>query len=205
VGAFFFDARGDQAVGEAIINLHSSLDAADVAAWPTAGLVRDTSIYAPALVYDKDGVPLNRPNVSQQDIWAVPGTATRTSARPRASMGILTDTRAMAWAFPTGNEDICTSCSLLQHHRLGPGGRTARWSRSFGTNVAAIGAQWQANSETAYGVDIPAAATRSRTRMRHSAWIRTWTRPGANNSTAILPFSLATAYKTNWESETGFA
>jgi len=206
VGAFFFDARGDQAVGEAIINLHSSLDAADVATWPVAGIVRDTSIYDAALVYDKNGVPLNRPAVSQQDIWGRSWDGnTNLGAGREHPMGILTDTRAMAWSFPSGNEDILYFVFDFYNITASDPAAYSSLDPEVRDDIAAIGAQWQANSEQAYGVDIPAGGYTITDAYAAFGMDPDVDEAGANNSTAILPFSLATAYKTNWVSETGFA
>lgn len=206
VGAFFIDFRGDQAVGEAIIPLHSSLDAADVAAWPNGGIVRDTAIYAEALVYDKAGQLLNRPSVSQQDIWgrAWDGNPNLGAGREHP-MGILTDTRAMAWSFPSGNEDILyfvfdfyniTASDRAVYNSLDP---------AIQDEIAAIGQQYQDNVQSVLGVDIPAAGYTITEAYAAFGMDPDVDDAGSNNSTAILPFSLAAAYKTDWFSATGFA
>jgi len=205
VGAFFFDARGDQAVGEALINLHSSLDGADVAAWPNGGVVRDTSIYDLALVYDKNGQPLNRPAVSQQDIWGRSWDGNpNLGAGRQHPMGILTDTRAMAWSFPSGNEDILYF--VFDFYNITASDRSAYndLDPAVQDEIAAIGAQFQANSEQAYGVDLPSGGYTIQQTYAAFAMDPDVDAAGANNSTAVLPFSLALAYKTNWVSEQGF-
>jgi hypothetical protein len=206
VGAYFFDARGDQAVGEAVINLHSSLDADDVANWPAAGIVRDTAIYNAALVFDQNGVPLNRPAVSQQDIWgrAWDGN-TNLGAGREHPMGILTDTRAMAWSFPTGNEDILYFAFDFYNITASDPSVYANLDPAIRDDIAAIGAQFQANSEDAFGVDIPAGGYTIAQAYAAFSMDPDVDAAGSNSSTAILPFSLATAYKTNWVSEEGFA
>src|SRR3989454_5423763 len=61
VGAFFFDARGDQGAGEGLTLAYSRLDPNDVAAWPNGAKVRDPALYHPQL--------LGQPAVSQGDVW----------------------------------------------------------------------------------------------------------------------------------------
>src|SRR2546422_6925164 len=46
VGAFFMDPRGDQAQGDPITLVYSSLDPADAGAWPNGAFVRDTTLFA---------------------------------------------------------------------------------------------------------------------------------------------------------------
>ena len=46
-GAFFFDAQGDQDMGDPIQPVFNYLNSADAAAWPNGGVVRDASLYNP--------------------------------------------------------------------------------------------------------------------------------------------------------------
>src|SRR3972149_6998596 len=59
VGAFFFDARGDQAHGEGRTLVFNALNSDDLDAWPTAAGVNDTSLFHSSLI--------GRQTVSQQD------------------------------------------------------------------------------------------------------------------------------------------
>src|SRR5256885_4600420 len=45
VGAYFMDPRGTQAQGDGVTPVYSSLDPADIAAWPAGAVVRDTAVY----------------------------------------------------------------------------------------------------------------------------------------------------------------
>src|SRR5256884_2696798 len=45
IGAFFMDPRGDQAQGDPITLVYSSLDPTDAAGWPNGAVIRDTAIY----------------------------------------------------------------------------------------------------------------------------------------------------------------
>src|SRR3989449_6886747 len=101
VGAFFFDARGDQAMGDPQSLVFSRLDPTDVASWasPPTKTVLDTAIYNPVLI--------GQDAVSQGDVFVRywegnPGFLTgRTHP-----MGIAVDERILAWNYPSGNEDI---------------------------------------------------------------------------------------------------
>src|SRR5437899_3523849 len=66
VGAFFFDARGDQGAGEGLTLAYSRLDPNDVAAWPNGAKVRNPAdptqaLYNPVLV--------GQDAISQGDVW----------------------------------------------------------------------------------------------------------------------------------------
>lgn len=103
-GAYFMDARGDQLTGEGITGWYNALDPADKAAWPNGAVVRDASdsIYNPLLV--------GQQTISQGDAWVRywegnPDKGPRTGPGQHP-LGILVDQRALAWNFPSGNEDI---------------------------------------------------------------------------------------------------
>src|SRR5437868_3644458 len=99
VGAFFFDPRGDQAHGEGRTNVMNALNSADLAAWPTAANINDTSLFNSALI--------GRQTVSQQDTWVRfwDGNTNLSNGRQHP-MGILVEQRGLAWNFPSGNQDI---------------------------------------------------------------------------------------------------
>ncbi|HYK12270.1 MAG TPA: hypothetical protein VEV39_15825 [Gemmatimonadales bacterium] len=153
-GSFFMDPRGDQADGSPLTLVYNSLDAGDQAAWPSPeGFVTDTSIYASVL--------LTRPNVSQQDLWfrAWDGNPTRLGGRAHP-MGILVDTRGMAWNFPTGNEDIIyfvytftnvTSSVTADYDNAS----AVNHDPTYLADLSALGAQFQSLNQTKYGFAFP--------------------------------------------------
>ena len=113
-GACFFEALGTQQHGTPITNIYSSLDAADLAAWPAEGSVPDFP-FATAYLVDEDifstvltrGGPGGTPRASgsQQDTWVMywdgdPGL----SANRDHPLGVTIEQRTMAWNFPAGNE-----------------------------------------------------------------------------------------------------
>ncbi len=91
--------RGRPRQGDAITNIYSSLNASDIAGWPSAAFVKDPSLYNAAL--------LGRQSISQQDTWVRywDGNTTITSGRKHA-MGVLVEQRGLLWNFPSGNQDI---------------------------------------------------------------------------------------------------
>ena len=99
VGVFFMDPRGDQREGDAVTNIYSSINSSDVAVWPTAGYVKDSSLYSTEL--------LGRLSISQQDTWVRywDGDPALSAGRNHM-MGVLVEQRGLLWNFPSGNQDI---------------------------------------------------------------------------------------------------
>ncbi len=99
VGAYFFDGRGDQTVGQGVTNIYSSNIQDDLNNWPSAAYVKDPTLFDPAL--------LGLKAMSQQDTWVRywDGNVNLLTGRDHP-MGLLVDQRTMAWNFPTGNQDI---------------------------------------------------------------------------------------------------
>ena len=106
-GAFFFDARGTQQHGSPITQIFNSLDAGDLAAWPSEGMVPDFPNVT-AFVTDADlfnDVLLDRQGASQQDSWVMYWDGDPAFLANRTHpMGITIEQRTMAWNFPSGNE-----------------------------------------------------------------------------------------------------
>ena len=144
------DPRGDQAEGDPITLVYSSLDPGDAANWPNGAKVRDTAIY--------NGVLIGRDNISQEDLWVRTweGNPAFLSGRTHP-MGILVEERGMAWNYPTGNEDIiyfvftfynvtASDPAVYNNPSIDPAIRS---------EIAAIGADFQARNEARFGINIP--------------------------------------------------
>ena len=133
----------------------NSLDAGDQAGWPTPeGVLTDTSS-----VYNS--VLLGRNSVSQQDLWfrAWDGNPTKLGGRAHP-MGILVDTRGMAWNYPTGNEDIIyfvytftniTSSVAADYNNTS----VVNHDPTYLNDLAALGLQFQQLNQTKYGFAFP--------------------------------------------------
>jgi hypothetical protein len=204
VGAYFMDPRGDQAVGRGITQVYSSIDPGDAAAWPYAAYVRDTAIYASALI--------NRPNVSQQDMWmrAWDGDPNLTTGRTHP-MGILVDQRGLAWNFPTGNEDILYF--VYNFFNVTPTDRSVYlanlppWMAADAQlvdQIVAVGQQLHDGAATTLGVDIPSGGFPIDNMYAAFFMDPDVADASFNYSTAVLPFSLAVAYASSFEGLAGY-
>lgn len=150
VGVFFMDPRGDQLQGDGVTQVWSSLDANDVASWPSNALVHDAAIFHPVL--------LGRKSVSQEDLWvrAWDGSPARLAGRTHP-MGILVEERGLAWNYPTGNEDIdyfiytfynisASNCAKYQNATIDP---------SIADSLCDIGKNFQALNSQHFGITFP--------------------------------------------------
>src|SRR3989454_2575081 len=193
VGAFFMDPRGDQSEGDPITLVYNSLDAGDAASWPNGGIVRDTAIYADVLQ--------GRQSVSQQDLWVRTWEGNPSFLAGRTHpMGILVEERGMAWNFPTGNEDIIyfvfkftnvTAKDPLVYQN--PTNDPAIWSE-----VAAIGADFQARNEARFNVNIPDAGYPFTNLFAAFFADEDVGDASKNYSTAVIPFDMMVAYKSDF-------
>lgn len=148
VGAFFLDFRGDQAAGTPLTGMLSSRDTADLKTWPSAALLRDTSLFNSSI--------LGRPSASDQDLWTRywEGDPHRLSGRTHP-MGIVIDQRVMAFNAPTGNPDIIylvytmtnvTASDPAVYNQIDPAVRR---------DYAALGAQFKHLNDSAFGINLP--------------------------------------------------
>jgi hypothetical protein len=204
VGAFFMDPRGDQAVGQGITLTYSSIDPQDAANWPYAAYVRDTAIYATALI--------NRPNVSQQDMWmrAWDGNPSLTTGRTHP-MGILVDQRGLAWNFPTGNEDILyfvyNFFNITASDRSVYLANLPPWMAADAQlvdEIVAVGQRLHDGVKSTLGVDIPPGGFPINNMFAAFFMDPDVGDATSNYSTAVLPFSLAVAYQSNFEGLAGY-
>lgn len=191
VGAFFFDARGTQVQGDAVTLVYNSLDAGDAAAWPNGAVVRDTALYSSVLI--------GRNSISQQDLWtrAWDGNPAFLSGRTHP-MGILVEERGLAWNFPTGNEDIvyflftfynitARNCSV--YSGLDP---------AIQAEICQIGQNFQTRNEAVFNFDIPDGGYPIGNLYSAFAMDPDVGDAGHNFSTAILPFNMGVAYKSDF-------
>ncbi len=196
VGAYFFDARGTQVAGDPITLVYNSLDAQDAGAWPNGAVVRDADLFHASL--------LGQDNVSQQDLWtrAWDGNPAFLSGRTHP-MGILVEERGLAWNYPTGNEDIiyflftftnvtARNAAVYNNPTINP---------AVQAEIAAIGADFQNRNEAAFNLDIPDNGYVIRDLYGAFSMDPDVGDAGHNYSTAVLPFSMAVAYKADFLEE----
>src|SRR5437899_2201270 len=193
VGAFFMDPRGDQAEGDPITLVYSSLDPGDAANWPNGAKVRDTAIY--------NGVLIGRDNISQEDLWVRTweGNPAFLSGRTHP-MGILVEERGMAWNYPTGNEDIiyfvftfynvtASDPAVYNNPSIDPAIRS---------EIAAIGADFQARNEARFGINIPNGGYAFDSMYAAFFSDQDVGDASKNYSTAVIPFDMMVAYKSDF-------
>lgn len=200
VGAFFFDPRGDQAHGEGRTNVFNGLSAADLAEWPSAAYIRDTTLFNAALI--------GRRTVSQQDLWTRfwDGNPNLSAGRQH-SMGILVEQRALAWNFPSGNQDIVYFLYRFINITARDASRYANlanygYTQADIDEIVAIANEWQDRAEAAYNVQIPDTGFAWTNMFAAFAQDPDVGQAGQNYSNAILPFNIALAYKSDFREPT---
>jgi hypothetical protein len=103
-GAWFYNTSTGSGNGVEIRPIFSSTDAADVASWPAEALVPSGTDPTAALY---DATLQGAVAASQGDNWFISWEGDPSNLTSRTHpMGILVETRSLAWNFPTGNEDI---------------------------------------------------------------------------------------------------
>ena len=191
VGAYFMDPRGTQAQGEGLTPVYNSLDPADAAAWPNGGIARDPALYNPIL--------LGRNIVSQQDIWTRTwdGNPSLLSGRTHP-MGVAVDIRGMGWNYPSGNEDNLYFIYTFYNVTASDPARYNTLDPAIRSEIAAIGQKFSDGVKARLNVTVPAAGYRF-----DNLYAAFFMDPDvgdatANYSTAILPFNLGIAYKSDF-------
>jgi hypothetical protein len=192
VGAFFMDPRGDQTEGDPITLVYNSLDPGDAAGWPNGAVVRDTAIY--------NSVLIGRNSISQEDLWVRTwdGNPAFTGSARTHPMGILVEERGLAWNFPTGNEDIVYFVYNFYNVTASTPTVYANLDPAIQNEIAAVGADFQARNEAAYGLNIPDGGY-AVTNM-FAAFFADMDVGDAsfNYATAVIPFAMGVAYKSDF-------
>jgi len=190
-GVYFMDPRGDQNAGDPVSLVYNSLDPDDAQNWPDQGIIRDTAIYSDILI--------GRQSASQQDLWVRIWDGNPTIAGARAHpMGILVEERGMGWNFPSGNEDIIyfvfdfyniTAEDRAVYNNLRP---------EIQDSIHDIAVDFVTGVEDRFGVDIPSGGYTIGDFYAAFFMDPDVGNAGANYSTAILPFQMAVAYKSDF-------
>ena len=190
-GVYFMDARGDQGAGDPVSLIFNSLDPDDAANWPVGAEVRDTAIYNPILI--------GRDNLAQQDLWVRIWDGNPTIAGGREHpMGVLVEERALGWAFPSGNEDIVYIVYTFYNISASDRAVYDGLYPAIQDSVWAIATDYVAGAEDRFGVDIPSGGY-AITDMYAAFYMDPDVGDaGSNYSTAILPYNMAIAYKSDF-------
>jgi hypothetical protein len=197
VGAWGIDTRGPAEHMQALTGIYNSLNTDDVANWPSAAVIRDTSLYDSTLV--------GRSSISQQDTWMRywDGAPSLVTGR-RHTMGLLVEQRSLAWNFPTGNEDLIyfvfrfTNVTARGSSGVYDGLSSLGYSSTDIDDVKAIGDAFQTQSEAAFNVAIPDGGyTFNNVYVGFTADMDVGDATN-NYASADLPFTLATTWKADW-------
>ena len=203
IGAYFFDARGDQAAGDGLSLVYSRLVPADVAAWSQAGFTKkvlDPDIYNSLL--------LGRDEISQGDVWVRywEGDPTFLTGRTHP-MGIAVDQRMLGWNFPAGNEDILYIVYTFYNV-------TARKASNKYQNttipvelqneIGDIGDRFQNINEAKFKLDIPDDGYTITSMFAAQAMDADVAVFDENYTTAVLPFNIGTIYTGTFNPEVGW-
>jgi hypothetical protein len=200
VGAYFFDARGDQAAGQGLTNVYNSLNATDLAEWPSAAYVNDPTLFNAAL--------LGRKTVSQQDTYVRywDGNVSLLTGRQHP-MGLLVDQRALMWNFPSGNQDIMYFLIRFINITANDASRYAGLSAYgyTGTDIAdivQIARDFRAASSAAFNVALPDTGYAFTNMYAGYGQDPDEGNSGVNYSTGNMPFSMGFVYKANFNEPT---
>jgi hypothetical protein len=197
VGVFIFDERGDQRQGDAVTNIVNSRSASDLAAWPSAAYASDTSLFAPGLI--------GRVAISDQDTWVRywDGNPVLRTGRTHL-MGAVVDQRTLAYNAPAADRDIVyflfriinvTSRLPASYAGLAAYG----YSADDQAQLADLGARFQAVAESLDAtLQLPDSGYTFQDLYVAYSQDPDVGNPSFNFSTAVLPFNLVAAMKSNY-------
>src|SRR3989441_11759692 len=202
VGAFFFDPRGDQAMGDPQSLVFSRLEPADVSTWssPPTKTVLDPNIYNPFL--------LGSDAISEGDVFVRywegnPGFLTgRTHP-----MGIAVDERILAWNYPSGNEDIIYI--IYTFYNVTARSTSGKYTNStipglLQAEIAAIGDQFQDINEAKFKVTIPDAGYTIDSLYVAQGMDADVAVFNQNYATAFIPFNVGAEYTGTFLPDVGW-
>ncbi len=197
-GTWFFDPRGDQAGGDPLGSIYNSLDPADLAAWPNGAMVRDASIY--------NSVLLGQKRISDGDAWVRywEGNPIQLGGREHP-MGVMVEQRAMAWNFPSGNEDIIYFVFTFYNVTARNASAYTGLDPAIQAEVAAIGTQFQDLNEAKFpGLAIPDGGYTLKNLYAAFGMDADVAVFSTNYSTAFLPFNIGSTYAGDFLPEVGW-
>ena len=205
VGAFFFDARGDQGAGEGLTLAYSRLDPNDVAAWPNGAKVRNPAdptqaLYNPVLV--------GQDAISQGDVWMRYWEGNPVFATGRTHpMGIAVDERVLAWNYPSGNEDIIYILNTFYNVTAASSSgkyNNATIPAEVQSEIGLIGDQFQALNKQKYKFTLPADGYTLTSVFAAEGMDADVALFSDNYATAFLPFNLGTIYNGRFVGSAGW-
>jgi hypothetical protein len=152
-GAFFFEGSGFLLSGEQVEPIYNASDPVDLANWPAFANVPGvgdsvSSVYDPLLQ--------GQISASQGDVYFLTwdGNPSRISGRTHP-MGVVVETRGLAWNYPSGNQDILYFIYTLYNVSSIRPEDYVNIRQPLKDRLLAKAADFQAANEAAFGVDIP--------------------------------------------------
>jgi hypothetical protein len=153
IGAFFFEGSGFLLNGEQVEPIYNASDAEDLAQWPEFAKVPGAGDSVSA-IYD----PLlqNSISASQGDVYFLTwdGNPARVNGRIHP-MGVVVETRGLAWNYPAGNQDIIYFIYTLYNVSSIDPADYVNIRPSMRDRLLQQATTFQASNEAAFGVDIP--------------------------------------------------
>lgn len=189
-GAFFFDGAGKNN-GEEVQPIYNASNPADFNSWPDAARV---PLGDPGEeIFD----PLLRGSVSasQGDVWFLTSDINPTALAGRAHpLGVIVETRGLAWNFPTGNQDIIYFIYTFYNiTSLNPADYNVR--PAMKAVLLEQAQSFQSRNEAAFGIAIPDGGYAiNNAFVAFAADQDVTAAAGANYSTVNFPFSLGVTY-----------
>ncbi|HKU62590.1 MAG TPA: hypothetical protein VJQ44_15320 [Gemmatimonadales bacterium] len=153
IGAFFFEGSGFLLNGEQVEPIYNASDAADLGQWPEFAKVPGVGDSVSA-IYD----PLlqNQISASQGDVYFLTwdGNPARVNGRIHP-MGVVVETRGLAWNYPAGNQDIIYFIYTIYNVSSVAPEDYVNIRPALRDRLLQQAQQFQASNEAAFGVDIP--------------------------------------------------
>lgn len=197
VGVFFMDPRGDQQQGDGLTGVYNSLNANDLAVWPTGAYTNDTTLFDPRLV--------GRQAISDQDTWTRywDGNPVQSTGRYHM-MGVVVDQRTLSWSRQIQQDIVYMLFRVINITSRLPSSYANLAAYGYSTadqqQLATLGARFQAAATTAY----PSLVFPDSGYTFRNMYLAYFQDPDIGNasynfSTAVLPFSLVAGLDYNYD------
>ena len=159
--------------------------------------MRDSKIYNPVLLGQK--------HISDGDSWVRywEGNPVNLGGRTHP-MGVMVEQRSMSWNFPAGNEDILYFVFTFYNVTARNPAAYAGLDPSIQAEVAAVGAQFQDQNETKFGIQIPDGGYPLKNMYASFGMDADVAVFSQNYATAFLPFNIGSEYSGTFLPEVGW-
>jgi hypothetical protein len=152
-GAFFFEGSGFLLSGEQVEPIFNASDPVDLANWPEFARVPGVG---DSVSSNYDPLLQGQVSASQGDIYFLSwdGNPSRISGRTHP-MGVVVETRGLAWNYPSGNQDIIYFIYTLYNVSSVRPEDYTNIRPALRDRLLQQAQTFQASNEAAFGVDIP--------------------------------------------------